>query len=285
MSAAAPTLDSGLPFAPVPVGVAPNGARRTQADHPALPITPDELADCAAACAAAGASWLHVHVRDDQGGHTLDPGRYREAFAAIRARVGDALVLQMTTEAVGRYGPAEQMAAVQAVQPEAVSIAVRELLADDGALPQALRFLHGLAERGTAVQFIAYEPADLRRLQTVLGADSGKMRGCREVLLVLGSYAGRRAGLPHELLPMLALLPPGWGWSACAFGPTEPACLVAAAALGGGVRVGFENNVQLPDGRAAQDNAALVARLVAALDALGIPHASAAQARARFLRG
>ena len=43
--------------------MAPNGARKTRQDHPALPITPAELAACAAACRDAGASMLHLHVR------------------------------------------------------------------------------------------------------------------------------------------------------------------------------------------------------------------------------
>ena len=281
--ASAATADGGMPLQPVPIGVAPNGARRTQSDHRALPITPDELAACAEACVAAGASWFHVHVRDDQGGHTLDPGRYREAFAAIRERVGDGLVLQMTTEAVGRYRPEEQVAAVQAVRPEAVSIAVRELLADDAFLPRAGAFLEDLRLAGTAVQFIVYDPADLQRL-AALHAPGGVLQGCPEVLFVLGSYAARRAGHPLELLPMLGVLPAGWKWSVCAFGPTEFACLGAAAALGGGVRIGFENNVQLPDGSPAQDNAVQVARMARTLDAMGISLASCRQARERFFR-
>lgn len=268
---------------PVPIGVAPNGARRTQRDHRALPITADELAGCAAACMAAGATWFHVHVRDDQGGHTLDAGRYREAFSAIRERVGPGLVLQMTTEAVGRYSAKEQMAAVDAVQPEAVSIAVRELLADPDMLPEACAFLGHLGRAGTAVQFIVYDPADLLRLVS-LHAPGGSLHGCPEVLFVLGSYASRRAGHPRDLLPMLGVLPPHWNWSACAFGPTEQACLSAAATLGGGVRLGFENNVHLPDGSPAPDNAVQVIRMAHTLDVMGIPRASWRQTRERFFR-
>jgi 3-keto-5-aminohexanoate cleavage enzyme len=58
---------------PLVVMVAPNGARRTKADHAKLPITPAEIAAEAARCAEAGASILHLHVRADDGGHTLDP--------------------------------------------------------------------------------------------------------------------------------------------------------------------------------------------------------------------
>ena len=88
--------------------VAPNGARRIKADHPRLPITPAEIADEAVPCAEAGASVLHVHVRSDDGRHTLDAELYRAAIDAVRQRLGERMVIQVTTEAVGRYGPAEQ---------------------------------------------------------------------------------------------------------------------------------------------------------------------------------
>ena len=108
---------------------APNGARRNHADHPALPLTPRALAGEAERLLDAGASALHLHVRDHTGQHSLSPTHYRAAMTAIRAAVGEALVLQITTEAVGRYSPQEQMAVVDELRPEAVSLALRELLA------------------------------------------------------------------------------------------------------------------------------------------------------------
>ena len=116
---------------PLIIAVAPNGARKTKADHPALPITPEELAETAARCLDAGASMIHLHVRDDDQKHSLDVSAYRAAIAAIRARVGGELIIQVTTEAVGIYTPAQQMAMVQELEPEAVSLAVRELCPDD----------------------------------------------------------------------------------------------------------------------------------------------------------
>ena len=283
MTSATDPAHRGTDLPAVPIGVAPNGARRGRADHVALPLDAAALARDALACAQLGASWFHVHVRDAAGAHSLDPALYRVAFAAIRAEVGDALLLQMTTEAAGRYRPAQQIAAVRALRPPAVSIAVRELLADAGDYAQACALLRELATDGCAVQFIAYAAADLERLRGWL-ADSGAELAV-EVLLVLGAYAGPRDGRPQELPGLLRQLDPDWGWSVCAFGPAEAACLLAAAALGGGVRVGFENNLWLPDGRVAADNAELLRHLVDVLAGVGLRPASAAQTRARFLRG
>jgi len=65
----------------------------------------------------------------------------------------------------------------------------------------------------------------------------------------------------------------------CAFGPAEAPCVVTGALLGGDVRVGFENNLWLPDGELAPDNAALVAAVVDSLGRLGLAPAQADDAR------
>jgi 3-keto-5-aminohexanoate cleavage enzyme len=61
----------------------------------------------------------------------------------------------------------------------------------------------------------------------------------------------------------------------CAFGRREAACVVAAALLGGHIRVGFENNLLLPDGTLAGSNADLVRQVVGTLGTCGIATASA----------
>lgn len=97
--------------------VAPSGARRTSVDHPALPITTAQIAREAAACAEAGASVIHLHVRDEAGRHSLDAQRYRAAIEAIRQAVGERLLVQVTTEAVGMYSPPEQISLIHASHP------------------------------------------------------------------------------------------------------------------------------------------------------------------------
>ncbi|BCG97744.1 hypothetical protein MesoLj131a_66080 (plasmid) [Mesorhizobium sp. 131-2-1] len=80
------------------------------------------------------------------------------------------------------------------------------------------------------------------------------------VLLVLGRYTQGQTSSPSELLPFLAKdMPRFTHWSVCAFGRNEVACVTAAALLGGHVRVGFENNLVLPNGSVAASNAELVA--------------------------
>lgn len=274
-AAAAETPEPG----PLIVAVAPNGARKTKADHPALPVTADEIAAAAAACREAGAAMIHLHVRDRDGAHLLDAEAYRRATAAIRREVGDDLVVQITTESVGRYGPAEQMAVVRAVRPEAVSIAIREIVPDEAAEPAAAEFLAWLARERVMPQYILYSAEDLQRFRGL--RRRGVIPGERPfALFVLGRYARGQRSLPADLLPFVNPLPVDIDWAICAFGPWENACALAAAALGGHVRVGFENNTQLADGRTAPDNAALVAQVAAGAALLGRKLADAAATRA-----
>ena len=109
------------------IAVAPNGARKTKQDHARLPITAKELAVTAANCLAAGACMIHLHVRDRQQRHTLDPNKYQEAITAIRNAVGAELIIQITTEAAGIYQPWQQIQTVKAMKPEAISLAIREI--------------------------------------------------------------------------------------------------------------------------------------------------------------
>jgi 3-keto-5-aminohexanoate cleavage enzyme len=274
---------------PIAIAVAPNGARKTHADHPALPITPDELAACARQCVDAGAAMLHLHVRRPDGTHSLEPDDYRPAVAAVQQAVGDALVLQITTEAVGIYTPAQQMASVRALQPEAISAALRELVPDAAHEAEAARFFGELAAARTAIQYILYSADDVVRYRDL------RARGVLPdtphwVLFVLGRYSAGQRSDPSDLLPFLQAWADGGAltanvpWAMCAFGPREAECALTAALLGGHARLGFENNMALPDGSTAPDNAALVTNLRRHLDALHRPLASAAELRRWFGR-
>jgi uncharacterized protein (DUF849 family) len=263
---------------PAVIAVAPNGARRTKADHPALPLTPGEIARDAAACAKAGATMLHLHVRDEAGGHSLDPGRYRETIAAVRAEVGPGLLIQITTESVGRYSPKEQIAVVRELHPEAASVALREMMPDASFEARAGAFYREAAEQGIAVQHILYEPREAAILVDLARRGVIPHEGLHP-LFVLGRYAPGQQSEPAALLAFLDAWPEQELWSVCAFGQAETASLALALALGGQVRVGFENSIVRPDGSLAADNAEAVARVAGIARLIGRPLASPDQAR------
>jgi uncharacterized protein (DUF849 family) len=261
--------------APRAIAVAPNGGRKTKSDHPALPMTASELAATAARCRDAGAAMIHVHVRDRDGRHLLDADAYAEALAAIRREVGSALVLQITSEALGAYSAEQQMAVARAVRPEAVSLALRELAPNAAAENGFADFLAWLRREQVVPQIILYTPDELQRL------DALRQHGLipfndLPVLFVLGRYTQGQRSQPTDLLPFIVPEMPRFRhWMTCAFGAQEAACVTAAALLGGHARVGFENNLHLPDGTTAADNAALVEATARAMTACGLRLAKA----------
>lgn len=273
--------------APYALAIAPNGARKLHADHPRLPITPAELAACAKQCLDAGASMIHLHVRKSDGTHSLEVADYEPAIAAVRKAVGDGLVIQLTTEAVGVYRPAQQMATIRALKPEAASVAVRELAPDDASLQDAASFFQWMHRERVVPQYILYDAADVRRYVALRTA--GAIPPSRHwVLFVLGRYAAGQTSSPRDLLPFLeawraaGLHESGIEWAVCAFGRQEADCAAAAVMLGGHARIGFENNMHLPSGELAADNADLIRGVRSAVGALAYAPMSAQQLRSCF---
>ena len=279
MVASAPEVPRNTPLA---IMVAPNGARRTKADHPRLPIGPAELAVTAERALAAGAAMMHLHVRDSEDRHVLDAGLYREALAEIRGRVGEQMVLQVTTEAVGRYQPEVQRRLLRELAPEAASIAVRELFSDAEEASRSGEVVRWSAEAGVSLQYIVYGADDVARLRALQEAAIVPREPAPFLLFVLGRYTVGQVSTPKDLLPFLAAGGGADPWSLCAFGPKETACAAAALSLGGHVRVGFENNLWRPDGSPAEDTVEPVARIAQLAHSLGRPLADAATARALF---
>ncbi len=251
------------------MAIAPNGGRKTKADCPGLPITPEELAQTAAQCLDQGAAMLHLHVRDSEGVHLLDAEAYRAAIGRIHAAVGDRLVVQITSELMGRYSPGRQMAVVLDTHPEAASFALRELAPEKKDEPLFCNFLQRLKWMHVWPQIILYTPEEAQRLAAMQKKGLIPFQQVA-VLFVLGRFSLLRRAAPSDLLPFLAPdMPRFASWSVCAFGRREAACVVGGALLGGHVRVGFENNVSLPGGGQAATNADLVGAVARALDDLG----------------
>jgi 3-keto-5-aminohexanoate cleavage enzyme len=263
------------------IAVAPNGARKLKPDHPAVPLSADELGLCAAQCLDAGAAMIHLHVREPGNGrHSLDAGLYREAIKAVRRQAGDDLIIQATSEAAGVYDRHQQMAAMRALMPEACSLAVREILPDADSEKEGSAFLAELYKAGVMMQYILYAAEDVQRFHELKAR--GIIPGERHfVLFVLGRYTAGQKSEPADLLPFLH----DWSntdgdFAVCAFGPKESACALTALGLNGHARLGFENNTLLSDGSTAPDNAALIRQTVNAAGVMGRSIADVKAARA-----
>lgn len=245
--------------------VAPTGARRSASDHPALPITIQQIVIEARNCFAAGAQAIHVHVRDAAAKHSLDAGLYTELLAELDVTVPDMMV-QITTEAVGIYSPQEQRALVQDLCPKQVSISLQEM-SDEKNDETLKQFYHWAIEANVGVQHILYSPQEVQMMEDyvargIIPADN------LELLFVLGKYSRADASRPEDIAAYLterkdAIVQAGW--AVCAFGRHETACLVQAISDGGKARIGFENNLLNSDGSLAASNAARVEELVQAI--------------------
>ena len=266
---------------PLLITVAPNGAYKQTQDHPALPVTPERLAQTAKACLDAGAAMLHLHIRDAQGRHSLGVEGYREALRCVRQAVGSEMILQVTSEAAKVYQAPQQLAMVQALVPEALSVGLREIDQPEIGEQGLADFFRWLVEHRVMTQVILYDEVDLQRWQQL--CQQGVVPDGRWFLLfVLGRYTTGQRSAPRDLLPFVAHHTTSEPWAMCAFGAGEHACAATAAALGGHVRVGFENNLFLKNGEVARDNAALVHQVVDIASCLGRGVATAQQAREWF---
>ena len=262
------------------VMVAPNGARKTHRDHDNIPLSIEATVTEAKHCHAVGASILHAHVRGDQGEHVLDGGLYRELIAEMDRQVPNMLV-QITSEAVGRYSPEEQAAVIREVKPRMASMGLREITEQFADTRIAREFFAWCEENEVHIQHILFSANDLERFLEYR-AQGVVPETQRCLMLVLGRYSADLESSPTDLEPFLQYDLNEFDWFTCAFGKREQECVLQAIAKGGHARIGFENNLYLPDGKLAESSAALVASLVEKIRNSGLNPASSDQASARL---
>ena len=265
-------VNSQTKRARIAIIVAPNGARKTKQDHAQLPMNTEEMVAEAKACQTVGATMIHLHARDAQGRHSLELDDNLEIYHAVKAAVGDSMIVQLTTEAVGMYSPQQQMALVKAVKPEAASFALRELIPDEQSEEQGFVFFDWVAAQGILSQIILYDQADIERYFTL--RERGVLpKQNQHALVVLGRYHEAQQSSPWDLraLYLDRFIEENVRCAVCAFGAREQDCLTYAMLLGLDVRVGFENNHLSSDGQLAKNNAEQVQRLKEVSELLGVP--------------
>ncbi len=220
-----------------------NGAR-LPAEHPALPATPEQLAQAARSAVDAGAETLHIHPKDAEGQDSLAPDLVAAALSAVRAAVPDVPV-GTTTGAWTVESPSQRLGLVRSweVVPDFASVNWHE----DGAAELAEHLIErgigveaGLWTRDIAAEFVK-DPLAPRCLR-IMGEP---MKGETDALI-----QGAAIGVAVAELGMPVLL---HGMNEGAW----PVLRMAASRLFD-VRVGLEDVLTLPDGAPAPDNAALV---------------------------
>jgi 3-keto-5-aminohexanoate cleavage enzyme len=242
------------------ITVAPTGAETAKDTAPALPVTLEELVATAKECQAAGASVIHVHVRDDRARPTLEVRRLTETVAALREATD--LVVQLSTGGAVTDSFEDRLAVLEAA-PDSCSLTCGTVNFGDEVFVNPWPFIRQLyrrtQERGVVPEFELFDLGHivtLYRLLDELGPPSGGRVHCDLVMGVPGGMPGDAA----TLVQAAAALPAGASWSATGIGRTSIPVMLAAVAAGGHLRVGMEDTLSYARGRPASGNAELVER-------------------------
>jgi 3-keto-5-aminohexanoate cleavage enzyme len=254
------------------------GAEVTREQQPALPISPEEIAQAAFECAQAGASIVHVHARRADGSSTQDAAAYRAIIDAVRARC-DVIVQVSTGGAVGmsareRLGPVTLAPEMATLSMGSVNFGGDMFL---NAPADMEEFLQALRDHGVVPEFEIFDAGMLATLGRWL--KRGLVSAPGHVDFVLG-VPGAMPGTPQALMYLLSQLPTGLSWTVAGIGASQLPLATMAVALGGHVRVGFEDNIYLRRGELAASNAQFVERIAAISRMLDRPLATPDKARA-----
>jgi 3-keto-5-aminohexanoate cleavage enzyme len=243
------------------------GAEITRKQTPYLPITPHEIADEAARCRDAGASVIHLHVRNPDGSPTQSTHRFEEAIHAIQERT-DCIVQTSTGGAVGMS--IDERAQPLACKPEMATLNCGSLNFGDDVFvntrPQIRDLAGRIAKAGSVAELECYEVGHVEEA-LALHAE-GTLKGPLHFQFVLGVPGGIAAKEEHVKY-MGSLLPPGSTWGVAAVGRWQRPMTEAAMRLGGHARVGLEDNIYLAKGELSEGSGPLVARAAAYARSIG----------------
>jgi 3-keto-5-aminohexanoate cleavage enzyme len=268
---------------PVIITVAPTGPLTTRENHPGLPVTPREIAEAVAEAAEAGAAVAHIHARDAEERPTADPWVYAEIAREIRERCD--IVVQAST-GVGLEVRCEDRLEIIASDRIEVTMATlnpASMTFGRGTFNNPPWFVEELAElmqaRGIQPELEVYDFGHVPLCLDLVRR--GLVRGPLQFSFVMGVRGGM-PGDPSLLPTLVSMLPPDCVWQAIGVGAGQLPLAFAALALGGNVRVGFEDNVYFSKGRLAQSNAQFVNRAVELVHTAGRDVATPAYVRQRL---
>jgi 3-keto-5-aminohexanoate cleavage enzyme len=256
------------------------GAETTREMNPALPVTPAEQARDAAACVAAGATIIHLHVRGKDGRPSQAIGDFRASIEAIRASCSPQPIIQISTGGAIGEPMEKRIEPIVLLKPEMASLNINSMnFGDDVFLnhPKDVEKLAGrILDLGVIPEVEVYDAGDVELAQRL--QKKGLLKTPIHYQFVLG-VPGGLSGEGYNLTHMMRLISSGDSWAVAGIGRYETPVAVMAVALGGFVRVGFEDNVYYHKGVLAKSNAELVERIARISKEIGRPVATPSEAR------
>jgi uncharacterized protein (DUF849 family) len=255
-----------------------------------LPVTPDEIADEAIAAAEAGASIVHIHVRDPQTGEPIsDLDTFREVVGQITAEC-DAVV-QPTTGGAPTMSVEERTAVVPELEPEMASCNMGSInfglypilkAFDEFEHEWERKYLEGtrdlifpntfesletiipmFEEHGTKPELECYDVGHLYNAKHFV--DRGILETPIHLQFVMGIHGGIAAdaeNLNHMIRTADKLFGDQYSFSVIGAGRMQFPMGTQAVSMGGHARVGLEDNLYLRRGRLAESNTELVEKMV-----------------------
>ena len=286
----------------VAITCAVTGAGDTVGKHPAIPVTPEQIAVAAIDAAKAGAAIVHCHVRDPETGKgARDAELYRETVDRIRSAETDA-VINLTAGMGGDLvigpdnaptkfgddtdlvGALERLPHVEELLPEICSLDCGSLNFGDGSLvyvstPDMLRRgAKRIRELGVKPELEIFDTGNLSFALQMFKEDLLDPPPLFQLCHGIPWGAPANVGVFKSLVDQL---PPDANWTAFALGRYQMAFAAQAVILGGNVRVGLEDNLYLEKGVFAS-NAQLVERVRNIVELMGARVLNPDEVRTKF---
>ena len=267
------------------------GSGNTVDKHPAIPKTPQEIADTAIEAAKAGAAVAHIHVRDPESGKpSRDPALFKEVVERVRESDTDVVLnltagmggdltlgsvdrpLPLSEEGTDMAGPLERLAHVDALLPEICTLdcGTMNFAEGDYVMTNTPGMLRAMAEKvqalGVRPELEVFDTGHLVFVKRLI------KDGLLDDPIMLQLCMGIPYGAPDDpttLMAMVNQLPEGSIWSSFSIGRMQLPYVAQTVLAGGNVRVGLEDNLYLERGVYAS-NANLVERAVTILEAMNV---------------
>jgi uncharacterized protein (DUF849 family) len=276
--------------------VAVTGNLTTVQQNPALPCTPEQIANAALESAKIGASIAHLHVRYPDGRPSMELAHYREVVERIRDKNSE-LIINLTTGPGGRFVPSKEdpriagpgtsilhplkrVEHIVELKPDIATLDLNTMWSGTAAVintPENVTIMaNEIQKAGSTPELEVFDSGDIQLANALL--DKGVLQRPPLFQIVMGVRYGF-ISTPQTLMYAQSLLPKDAMWAAFAIGRWEFPMLATTWFLGGHVRVGMEDNVYLSKGQLTPSNAALCEKAVRMLDDLGAELATAKDAR------
>ena len=273
---------------------APTSSLHGKDVNPALPYSPEEVAEETYKCWNEGASVVHIHARDHQGNPTCEPVIFREIDGRIREKGCDIIIQHSTSSVVhfenqpGKMVDVDEGAKAIETNPEMCSLNTHLgcMLLRGLEIPMIWtrswieKHAKIMLDRGIKPEIEVYSPGNMEEVYNLV--DKNLLVKPYWISFVFGMNRvnqGTVRHTPKNLMHYIDLLPEGAMFTVLGIAQSELQVAVQSILLGGHVRIGFEDNVYYKKGVLAESSAQNIARVVRISRELGREIATPDEAR------